>query len=438
MKEINLDIGLLPHQLRFINSNKPFTAMVCGRGAGKTFVASYLAAIKAIQGERVILFAQSWASLTDNLMKECNNRIVDLELMISETMGKPFKFNYKYKQDKIEFPDTNGVIYGATYPSEEKVRGYTQISTLILDEAAMSKPDILNVAQPCMRALPDGQHPRTYAITTPKAGSWFNTFVLEKIEKKPETIELIQAKTTDNTEISEEEYENYAGNFTNESLIKQELDGELLNLQAENSVLAGVHYTTTMGDEPEEGLLSIGIDGSGYGKDKTVITYRVGNWYEQKCYSTLTGHDARNEIKAMLTKHPKWRVNEINIDMAYGEKYYENLSMEYDCNLINFGSSPMNDQYLNRRAEMYFNMIGGLRKGLPINEQIEKELNATLFEFTNNGKLKLVNKEEIKLVIGHSPDQSDSLALTYANGDKSKEGYVEEAEDPTLLWNPYD
>ncbi len=61
-----------------------------------------------------------------------------------------------------------------------------------------------------------------------------------------------------------------------------------------------------------------------------------------------------------------------------------------------------------------------------------------MFEFTNNGKLKLINKEEIKLVIGHSPDQSDSLALTFANGDKSKDSYVEDYDDPTLRWNPYD
>ena len=70
MKEVNLDIGLLDHQLRFVNSDKPFVAMVCGRGAGKTYVASYLAVLKAMQGERVILFAQSWSSLTNNLMKE--------------------------------------------------------------------------------------------------------------------------------------------------------------------------------------------------------------------------------------------------------------------------------------------------------------------------------------------------------------------------------
>jgi hypothetical protein len=87
---------------------------------------------------------------------------------------------------------------------------------------------------------------------------------------------------------------------------------------------------------------------------------------------------------------------------------------------------------------MYFNMVGGLRNGLPINDEIEKELNATLFEFTTNGKLKLVNKEEIKLVIGHSPDQSDSLALTYANGDKSSDTLSNTYNDPTEFWNPYD
>ena len=307
MKEVNLDIELLDHQLRFVNSDKPFVAMVCGRGAGKTYVASYLAVLKAMQGERVILFAQNWTSLTNCLMKECYYRIIELGQKIQKITGSNFKINYKYTQTKIDFPDTLGVIYGATYPAEESIRGYTQISTLILDEAALSKPDILNVAQPAMRALPEGQHPRTYAITTPKAGSWFNKFVLEKIENKPNTIELIQAKTTDNTRISEEEYDNYAGNFTNESFIKQELMGEILNLQAANSILAGITFKKDYKQDkmPDSGQLVIGIDGSGYGKDKTVITYRIGKNYKQVLYDTLTGMDCRNEVKAMLNKHPK-------------------------------------------------------------------------------------------------------------------------------------
>lgn len=438
MKEVNLNIELLDHQLRFVNSDKPFVAMVCGRGAGKTYVASYLAVLKAMQGERVILFAQSWSSLTNNLMKECFYRIIEIGKNIQKITGSNFKINYKYTQTKIEFPDTLGVIYGATYPAEEAVRGYTQISTLILDEAAMSKPDILNVAQPAMRALPEGQHPRTYAITTPKAGSWFNKFVLDKIETKPNTIELIQAKTTDNTKITEEEYDNYAGNFTNESFIKQELMGEILNLQAANSILAGITFKKGYKQDkmPDSGQLVIGIDGSGYGKDKTVITYRIGKNYKQVSYDKLTGMDCHNEVKAMLNKHPKWQVVEINIDAAYGDKYYENLELEYDCcNLVNFGSKARNEKYFNKRAEMYFNLIEGLNKGLPLTEEIEDELNVTLFEFSNTGKLKLVDKDEIKEVLKHSPDQSDSLALTFNTGNLYENEEVEEQH--TLKYRPW-
>ena len=76
---------------------------------------------------------------------------------------------------------------------------------------------------------------------------------------------------------------------------------------------------------------------------------------------------------------------------------------------------PNDEQYLNMRAEMYFTLVDALRKGFMVTEEIYKELQATLFEWSNNGKLKLVDKDEIKEIIGHSPDKSDSLALTFSN-----------------------
>lgn len=436
---LNLDIGLLKHQLRFVHSNKRFVAMVCGRGAGKSYVASYVAVLKAIQGERVILFAQSWDSLIQCLLRECKNRVAEIESFISEKTHSRFKINCRCSREIIEFPG-GGVIYGATYPSQERVRGFTQISTLILDEAAMSKPDILQIAQPCMRALPDGQEPKTYAITTPKAGSWFNKFVLEKLEKHPEQIDLIQAKSTDNFKIKQSEYDNYASNFTNESFIRQELMGEILNLQAENSILAGIVFKKDYKSKmPDSGQVVIGIDGSGYGKDNTVITYRVGLDYEQFSYDKLTGIECRNEVKKYLALNPKYSVKAINIDMAYGEKYFENLCLEYDnCNLVNFGSTPLNDKYFNKRAEMYFNLVDALNKGLPLTNEIEDELNVTLFEFSNNGKLKLVNKDEIKEVLRHSPDKSDSLALTFVS---KLEVYNESEEidtSETMQYQPWE
>ena len=127
---------------------------------------------------------------------------------------------------------------------------------------------------------------------------------------------------------------------------------------------------------------------------------------------------------------------EINIDAAYGDKYYENLELEYDCcNLVNFGGKARNEKYFNKRAEMYFNLIEGLNKGVPLTEEIEDELNVTLFEFSNTGKLKLVDKDEIKEVLKHSPDQSDSLALTFSTGNLYENEEVEEQH--TLKYRPW-
>lgn len=431
MKEINLDIELLPHQLRFVNSNKPFTAMVCGRGAGKTYVASYLAALKILNGERVIIFAQTWDALTQNLMKEIKFRLDEISEQIN------VKIPYRYIGGKrIEIPN-GGVVYGATYENQDKVRGFTQISTLILDEVAMSKPDLLQVVMPCMRALPDGLKPHTYAMTTPKAGSWFNLYVMDKLKEKPDYIDLIQAKSIDNFKQTEEEYANYAEGFTDENLIKQELEGELLNLQALNSVIAGVPYKLGNLPMPEKGRVIIGIDGSGWGKDQTVITYRIDKAFYQKCYGILSGPDCRNEIKMELMKHKGWHVGEINIDAAYGEKYFENLTNEFESvELINFGGKSTDDKYANKRCEMYFDLVKKLREGMPITDEIEQELTFTLFEFNNNGKLKLIPKDDIKLVLKHSPDKTDSLALTFAHGVKDYGEIYETGED--WLGNPED
>lgn len=352
------------------------------------------------------MFAQSWSALTENLMRET-------ALRLDEIVGFD-KYKYNRSGQKIELG--KGVIYGATYESQDSVRGYTQISTLILDEAALSKPDILEVAGPCLRGLPDGIEPHIYCLTTPKAASWFNNFVTNKLEKTPDKIDLIKARTIDNSFVSSSEYELMLASFSNETIIRQELEGEILNLTAENSIIGGVNVKQGSALIPQSGNLYIGIDCAGYGKDQTVITYRIGDWFTQECYNHLDGMASKDRIKSMLRTHPNWHLKNIAIDMAYGDAIYEALSIEYECcDLINFAMKPNDEQYLNMRAEMYFTLVDALRKGFMVTEEIYKELQATLFEWSTNGKLKLVDKDEIKEIIGHSPDKSDSLALTFSN-----------------------
>ena len=352
------------------------------------------------------MFAQSWSALTENLMRET-------ALRLDEIVGFD-KYKYNRSGQKIELG--KGVIYGATYESQDSVRGYTQISTLILDEAALSKPDILEVAGPCLRGLPDGIEPHIYCLTTPKAASWFNNFVTAKLEKTPDKIDLIKARTIDNSFVSSSEYELMLASFSNETIIRQELEGEILNLTAENSIIGGVNVKQGSALIPQSGNLYIGIDCAGYGKDQTVITYRIGDWFTQECYNHIDGMTAKDRIKSMLRIHPNWHLKNIAIDMAYGDAIYEALSIEYECcDLINFAMKPNDEQYLNMRAEMYFTLVDALRKGFMVTEEIYKELQATLFEWSSTGKLKLVDKDEIKEIIGHSPDKSDSLALTFSN-----------------------
>lgn len=425
MKQIKFQI--LPHQKKLLTCKKHFIAMICGRGGGKTFAASLLCAMKAINGERVLVFAQGYKALTENLFNEITKRL--------DTILGFGNYVYNKGQVKIIIPG-KGVIYGLTYQNIDACRGYTEINSLVLDEGCLAPATILDTAVPCMRGT--GKETQIYVTSTPKAGSYLNRLIMDKLEKDKDEIELIKAKTTDNLFISEQEFKLMEQSISNQTLYRQELMGEILNLQAANSILAGISFKKGYKQDnmPDSGKLVIGIDGSGYGKDKTVITYRIGKDYKQFSYETLTGVECRNEVKAMLSKHLKWEVVEINIDAAYGDKYYENLELEYDCcNLVNFGGKAKNDKYLNKRAELYFNLIDGLNKGVPLTEEIEDELNVTLFEFSNTGKLKLVDKDEIKEVLKHSPDKSDSLALTFNTGNLYENEEIE--EQYTLKYRPW-
>ena len=224
--------------------------------------------------------------------------------------------NYTYNKGsvKIKLNNGTGVIYGLTYENVDACRGYTEISSLVLDEGALAPPTIFEVAQPCLRGAKTNK--QIYVTSTPKAGSFINQFILETLDKDLDSIELIKAKSEDNKFIADDLILMRKG-FSNETIMRQEMEGELLDLKAENSLLANLTYKKGTIAMPTKGRVIIGIDGSGWGKDQTVITYRIGNSFVQKCYGVLSGPDCRNEIKTMLLQNHGWTVGGIWIDSAY-------------------------------------------------------------------------------------------------------------------------
>lgn len=81
---------------------------------GKTYAASLLCALKALKGERVLVFAQGFKALTENLFGEISKRL--------DTILGYEHYHYNRGQVKIEIPSTNGVIYGLTYQNIDSCR----------------------------------------------------------------------------------------------------------------------------------------------------------------------------------------------------------------------------------------------------------------------------------------------------------------------------
>ena len=85
---------------------------------------------------------------------------------------------------------------------------------------------------------------------------------------------------------------------------------------------------------------------------------------------------------------------------------------------VAFGGKAIDsNKYSNRRAEMYFRLADSIKKGgasLPDVPTLREELANIYYTYDPSGRLKLKSKEDIKALLGRSPDMADAFALTYA------------------------
>lgn len=403
-----IEFSLLPHQKQLLTSNKRFVCMICGRGAGKTFSASLLCALKALKGERILVFAQGYKALTENLFNE-------IRLRLDKIIGYD-KYTYNKGQVKIHIPSSGGTIYGLTYENIDSCRGYTEIHSLILDEGCLAPANILEVAVPCMRGT--GDDTQIYITSTPKAASFLNKLIMDKLKSEPDTIELIKAKTTDNIYISNTEYDLMLKSFRDKTMIEQELNGEILEGVSNLSLAKIIKNWEWENTNSVPYQVVVGIDPSGFGNDKTSICIRdnkhiYGFWY---CDDGQVGNVSTTLYLALRSiGNPK--VQCVYIDAGYGKEIYDNLSNLYSCMKVNFGSPSKDKAYLNTRAEMYFSMCYKLSY-LTFNDEtsmnkVKEEIESIEYLYSGENKIRLIPKDQIREVLGRSPDTTDSLALTF-------------------------
>jgi hypothetical protein len=82
-------------------------------------------------------------------------------------------------------------------------------------------------------------------------------------------------------------------------------------------------------------------------------------------------------------------------------------------------ANNVSDYFGNLRTLMYFNFSEAAKRGLsiPYDEQVEMQLSCVRYFIDGQGKRRIIPKEQIKEILGYSPDDSDAIALTFAQGD---------------------
>ncbi len=390
---------LFPHQKAVITSQEPILYARMGRGSGKSYIASMLAVISLLKGKRTLAIAQTNQAIREVLVPEILARLNEII---------PGKFKFNQTSNKIVFG--KGIIYLGSYESLESLRGYTRISLVILDEAALAPSNIFEVVAFCMRDC--DEVPKIRMMSTPRSSNWLTEYV------KKNNIPVITAKTSDNKRITPQEIELMKKAAIDENSWRREFYGDEIDDDT-----AGVLFTSNLLTSAPKFLrrnndgYAIGIDCSGLGKDSNVIVVRNQNEIldivEKK---VATNAELCSIVRGIIMTHGKGNLSHVAIDEAYGLDLHERLTEAgINATIVPFGGKANNPAYANRRAEMYINLKKGIEEyGLKgMTEELHRELQATKYLLNNNGKIQIISKDEIRQAIGRSPDIADALALTY-------------------------
>jgi hypothetical protein len=181
--------------------------------------------------------------------------------------------------------------------------------------------------------------------------------------------------------------------------------------------------------EETYGANILGVDPAHTG-DRVVIAFRKGRqvkqlWVYDTQIEEMTDKRLKGILKKLIDEH---EIDKCNIDISGGYGVIERLKDDgYSAvvEAVSFAESPDEEQYLNKRAEMFFRFRDWLKDGevrIPNTDDIATDI-ASLpdAETTDTGKWKFASKKDIKKNYGKSPDILDAIALTFAIKVRPKE-----------------
>ena len=212
----------------------------------------------------------------------------------------------------------------------------------------------------------------------------------------------------------------------------------------EKSLFAYSDIEMSMNDDTEgvdlTGIFSYAADVARYGNDKGVLTKRKGyRIYWLKEYSKYSTMEYANAISNEIDKESK-EPDAIFIDTIGVGAGVMDRTEELGHRAIDANASMKADEtdvYYNKRAEMYFNLRNFILKGgkIPNDKDLKEELLAIRYIYNNsNGKIQIQPKDEIKKILGRSPDKSDSVAMHFFSKVRPKSNQIQPPQNMGSGW----
>ncbi len=262
------------------------------------------------------------------------------------------------------------------------------------------------------------EHPpyRMFITSNPELG-WIKT---RFIDQQLADHEFIPAKATDNPHLSE----NYISTLEHQmshipGWREKYVEGDWGSVVDFDSIFRSDRLTAAVNRRVDPGEpVEFGVDVASSGDDKTVVAMRRG--YNCDIIWVSGEPDTMVSANQVAMLADKYHPNLIKVDsIGEGKGVYNRLA-EMGYNVTGFvgGAKPVEEGYLNLRAEAYFELKALLDKGmiqLPNIPELINEMGQIKFMRSGTDKnVQIESKKNIKKRLGHSPDYVDAVVYAFS------------------------
>jgi hypothetical protein len=183
----------------------------------------------------------------------------------------------------------------------------------------------------------------------------------------------------------------------------------------------------------------LGVDPARFGDDRSVIFPRQGLVaLKPEVYRGMDNMDLASRVASYIER---WEPDAVFVDAGAGSGVIDRLrQLGHDVIEVNFGGKPISPIYLNKRAEMWFEVRDWLKCGgaIPNDNGLKQDLAGPIYWYDASNRIQLEPKADIKKRGLPSPDLADALALTFAQPVGKRVARLPGERGPRIPdYNPY-